>query len=132
MAAKLARLTHKIAIQLHLVIESCTICSLSIQTATPGTFGYTLIILFSDITVRHSADFCLVTRLKMNYLPNTGRIRATFLTVNPAKCLIRSEEIRPGCDNLLMMMMMTGENEAVDERCEEKTKILRQKPAFTG
>jgi len=27
MAAKLSRLTHKIAIQLHLVAESCTICS---------------------------------------------------------------------------------------------------------
>jgi hypothetical protein len=27
MAAKLTRLTHKIAIQLHLVVESCTICS---------------------------------------------------------------------------------------------------------
>jgi hypothetical protein len=27
MVAKLARLTHKIAIQLHLVAESCTICS---------------------------------------------------------------------------------------------------------
>jgi len=27
MAAKLPRLTHKIAIQLHLVAESCTICS---------------------------------------------------------------------------------------------------------
>jgi len=27
MAAKLTRLTHKIAIQLHLVSESCTICS---------------------------------------------------------------------------------------------------------
>jgi hypothetical protein len=27
MAAKLARLTHKIAMQLHLVAESCTICS---------------------------------------------------------------------------------------------------------
>jgi hypothetical protein len=26
MAAKLTRLTHKIAIQLHLVAESCTIC----------------------------------------------------------------------------------------------------------
>jgi len=29
MAAKLTRLTHKIAIQLHLVTESCTICSLA-------------------------------------------------------------------------------------------------------
>jgi len=27
MAAKLTRLTHKIVIQLHLVVESCTICS---------------------------------------------------------------------------------------------------------
>jgi hypothetical protein len=27
MAAKLTRMTHKIAIQLHLVAESCTICS---------------------------------------------------------------------------------------------------------
>jgi hypothetical protein len=27
MAAKLTRLTHKVAIQLHLVAESCTICS---------------------------------------------------------------------------------------------------------
>jgi hypothetical protein len=27
MAAKIARLTHKIVIQLHLVVESCTICS---------------------------------------------------------------------------------------------------------
>jgi hypothetical protein len=27
MAAKLIRLTHKIAIQLHLVAESCTVCS---------------------------------------------------------------------------------------------------------
>jgi len=27
MTAKLARLTHKIAIQLHLVAKSCTICS---------------------------------------------------------------------------------------------------------
>jgi hypothetical protein len=27
MAAKLTRLTHKIAIQLHVVAESCTICS---------------------------------------------------------------------------------------------------------
>jgi hypothetical protein len=29
MTAKLTRLTHKIAIQLHLVAESCTICSSS-------------------------------------------------------------------------------------------------------
>jgi hypothetical protein len=29
MAAKLTRLTHKIAIQLHLVVESCNICSLA-------------------------------------------------------------------------------------------------------
>jgi len=35
MAAKLTRLTHKIAIQLHLVAESPTICSSSLQVASP-------------------------------------------------------------------------------------------------
>jgi hypothetical protein len=37
-AAKLIRLTHKIAIQLHLVAESCTICS-----SSPETFGRILL-----------------------------------------------------------------------------------------
>jgi hypothetical protein len=40
MVAKLIRLIHKIAIQLHLVAESCTI---SHHAASPETFGYTLI-----------------------------------------------------------------------------------------
>jgi hypothetical protein len=40
MAAKLIRLTHKIAIQPHLVAESCTICS---SYASPENFGYRLI-----------------------------------------------------------------------------------------
>jgi hypothetical protein len=44
MAAKFTKLTHKIAIQLHLVAESCTICSSrSRQAATLETFGYTLV-----------------------------------------------------------------------------------------
>jgi hypothetical protein len=43
MAAKLARLTHKIAIQLHIVAESCTICSSRSKTASPENFGYTLV-----------------------------------------------------------------------------------------
>jgi hypothetical protein len=49
MAAKLTRLTHKIAIQLHLVAESCTICS-SLQAASPETFGYTLVHCVIQIT----------------------------------------------------------------------------------
>jgi hypothetical protein len=45
MAAKLTRLTERIAIQLHLVAERCTICSsqFSFQAASPETFGYTLV-----------------------------------------------------------------------------------------
>jgi hypothetical protein len=43
MAAKLTRLTHKIAIQLHLVAKSCTILQFSRQAASPETFGYTLV-----------------------------------------------------------------------------------------
>jgi len=35
MTAKLTRLTHKVAIQLHVVAESCTICS----SRSGGQFG---------------------------------------------------------------------------------------------
>jgi hypothetical protein len=38
MATKLTRLAHKIAIQLHLVAENCSICA-----ASPGLSGYTLV-----------------------------------------------------------------------------------------
>jgi hypothetical protein len=40
MAAKLTRVTHKVAIKLYLVAESL---QLSLQAASPETFGYTLI-----------------------------------------------------------------------------------------
>jgi hypothetical protein len=40
MAAKLTRLTHKIAIHLHLVAESCTIYS---SRSSRENFGYTLV-----------------------------------------------------------------------------------------
>jgi hypothetical protein len=43
MAAKLTRLTHKIAIQLRLVAESCIICSSRSKAASPESFGYTLL-----------------------------------------------------------------------------------------
>jgi hypothetical protein len=44
MAAKLARLTHKIAIQLHLVAESCTIYSpRSRRTVRKLLVGYILV-----------------------------------------------------------------------------------------
>jgi hypothetical protein len=43
MVAKLTRLTHKIAIQLHLVAESCTILQFFLQVASPETFGYNLV-----------------------------------------------------------------------------------------
>jgi hypothetical protein len=44
MAAKLTRLTHKIAIQLHLVTESFIHhLQLSLQAASPEIFGYILV-----------------------------------------------------------------------------------------
>jgi len=46
MGAKLIRLTHKIAIQLHLVVESYTTCSYRSRRASPETFGYTLVQFF--------------------------------------------------------------------------------------
>jgi hypothetical protein len=45
MAVKLTRLAHKIAIQLHLVAESCAICSSRPQAASPETIGYTLVLM---------------------------------------------------------------------------------------
>jgi hypothetical protein len=42
MAATLTTLTHKIAIQLHLVAELCQM-QFSLQAASPETFGYTLV-----------------------------------------------------------------------------------------
>jgi len=43
MVAKLTILTHKIAIQLQLVVESLTHLQFSLQAASPETFGYTLV-----------------------------------------------------------------------------------------
>jgi hypothetical protein len=42
-AAKLTELTHKIAIQLRLVAESCIICSSRSKAASPETFGYIVV-----------------------------------------------------------------------------------------
>jgi hypothetical protein len=46
MEAKLSRLIYEIAIQLHLVAESCTIFPL--QAASPEIFGYTLVIYWRE------------------------------------------------------------------------------------
>jgi hypothetical protein len=43
MAAKLTRLTLKIAIQLHLVAESYTVCSSRSRRPVRELFGYTLV-----------------------------------------------------------------------------------------
>jgi len=43
MEAELTRLTHKIVIQLHLVAESCTICSSRPRRSVRLLFGYHLI-----------------------------------------------------------------------------------------
>jgi len=43
MAEKLTMRTHKIAIQLYLVTESCNICSSRSMRPVPETFGYNLV-----------------------------------------------------------------------------------------
>jgi hypothetical protein len=43
MATKLTRLTHKIAIELHLMVEFYHL-QFSLQAASPETFGYILIL----------------------------------------------------------------------------------------
>jgi len=44
MVARLARLTHKIVIQLHLVARELYHLQFSLQAASPGTFRYTLLL----------------------------------------------------------------------------------------
>jgi len=50
MAIKLTRLTHKIAIQLHLVAENYHF-QFSLQAASPETFGYTLVYCVTNFPV---------------------------------------------------------------------------------
>jgi len=45
MMVKLTRLTHKIAIQLHLMAVSCYHLQFPLQAASPETFGYTLVLV---------------------------------------------------------------------------------------
>jgi hypothetical protein len=52
MAAKLTRRTHKIAIQLHIVAERNLPLAFSLQEASPGTFGYTLLTLHIWMSLR--------------------------------------------------------------------------------
>jgi hypothetical protein len=81
MTAKLTRLTHKVAIQLHLVAESCTICSSrsgppvrklldtpsyiqasTLRTKILGSFNFQkkLHFLRTSYTCLHSVSFCCI------------------------------------------------------------------------
>jgi hypothetical protein len=51
MAAKLIGLTHKIAIQLHLEAENCTICSSRSRRPVRKLFGYTLLVRMVEISI---------------------------------------------------------------------------------
>jgi hypothetical protein len=60
MAAKLTRLTHKIAIQLHLVAESCTICSSRSRWQVRKLFGYTAICVYEEIPLAPETQVSLL------------------------------------------------------------------------
>jgi hypothetical protein len=55
MVAKPTRPTHKIAIQLHLVAESCTICSYRSRRPVRKLFGYTLVCLECSTDETHGS-----------------------------------------------------------------------------
>jgi hypothetical protein len=57
-AAKLSRLTHKIAIQLHLMAELWHL-QFSLQAASPETFGYTLVFQSGHFTLFCCLVWCL-------------------------------------------------------------------------
>jgi hypothetical protein len=56
MAAKRIRLTHKLAIQLHLMAERCIRLQFSLQAANLETFGYTLLPKLQDILTNINSD----------------------------------------------------------------------------
>jgi hypothetical protein len=74
MVAKLTRLTHKIAIQLQVVAEECTICS-SRSRPTPETFGYTLESFKTSVycLTNHSYKECCRQLITITILPQKIR-----------------------------------------------------------
>jgi hypothetical protein len=52
MVAKLTRLTHEVAIPLHLEAESCTICSYRSRRSVSLSFAYTLVLCATRIKFR--------------------------------------------------------------------------------
>jgi hypothetical protein len=69
MAAKLPRLTHKIAVQLQLVAQSCTICGSRCKTVSPETFGYTLVCSYNNLLNYWTSFTMPVVRLSMLFSP---------------------------------------------------------------
>jgi hypothetical protein len=73
MEAKLTRLTHKIAIQMHLVAESCTICISRFRRPVrklldTHTYTFNLRVLYVPFyTVRRHVDFATTIRLGLDF-----------------------------------------------------------------
>jgi hypothetical protein len=72
MAAKLIRLTYKIAIQLNLVAESCTILWFSLQGVSPESFGYTFV--DSKDFMESNISFLLCKKLKCINALSSGAV----------------------------------------------------------
>jgi hypothetical protein len=70
MTAKLTRLTHKIAIQLHLVAESYTICNSRSRRPVRKLFGYNLLKFASNIIepINELTDFMQIMYLILRTL----------------------------------------------------------------
>jgi hypothetical protein len=100
MAAKLTRLSHKIAIQLHLVAESCTICSSrSVQAASPETFGYTLV--YSTLAVQSYAWYLLCTEKVKVVIVTVNYV--SIITCNLLRCVWRIPKL-----DLHKSLLLTG------------------------
>jgi hypothetical protein len=91
MSAKVTSLTHKLAIQLHLVAESCYHLQFSFQKASPEAFGYTLVIFFFlSLAPQPSLGLGLLHKIRLNFLEVTqqfsflqGRVVSPTLNLHP-------------------------------------------------
>jgi hypothetical protein len=95
MSAKLTRLTHKAAIQLHLVAESCTICSSRSRRPVRkllDTPFYASIIISDTNRLRTSVQLTTETSWTSNVPQKTGNVTLKCSVLNTVKRLIRTTD----------------------------------------
>jgi hypothetical protein len=82
MAAKLIRITHKIAIQVHLVAESCTTRSSRMRTASPETLIHPRTLTYFKIIVCHMFSHLSGSSIKSPVIASRSRSYISVTSIN--------------------------------------------------